>query len=391
MAVLSQAELRTLLEQQAGPCVSLFLPTHRKGPETRQDPIRLKNLLGQAEEQLLERGMRPEAARSILDPARQLLDDALFWQHQSDGLALFCAPDMFRDYRLPLEFAELVVIADRFHIKPLLTNFTSDGRFYILALSQNAVRFLHATRYSVEVIELENVPKNIDEALQYDDPEKQPQFFTGMPGANVKGGGAGSGRGQMIAYSTGPEAFENNDLIRYFHRVDKGLMDEVLRNEQAPLVLAGVEHLLPIYKQATAYQNVLDDWVTGNPDTLPPEALHAQAWAVVEPYFRQAQLTAAEQYGNATGQGLASSDIAAIVPAAYNGRIQHLFVALGQQQWGTFDPATNRVHLEQAASPTNEDLLDFAAVHTLLNSGTVFAVPADEVPAQGSIAAVLRY
>jgi len=391
MKILSKTELKTLIEQAERPCVSLFLPTHRGGAETRQDPIRLKNLLGQAEEQLPERGMRPEAARDMLDPVRQLLDDATFWQNQGEGLAVFCAPNMFRTYRLPLHVEELVVIADRFHIKPLMSLFNSNDRFYILAFSHNVVRLLQGTRYSVCEVALEDVPKNIEEALQHDDPEKQSQFYTGMPGANVKGGGAGGGKRPAVAFGTGAQAFENSDLTRYSKRVDKGLWEEVLHDEQAPLVLAGVEHLLPIYRDASSYNNILDGWVTGNPDTLEPAELHAQAWKVVEPYFQQAQEVAAEHYGNATGQGLASSDIQEIVPAAYNGRVNHLFVAVGEHQWGTFDPAQNRVNLEQEASPTNEDLLDFAAAHTFLNSGAVFAVNPEDVPEKGAIAAVFRY
>jgi len=39
----------------------------------------------------------------------------------------------------------------------------------------------------------------------------------------------------------------------------------------------------------------------------------------------------------------------------------------------------------------DEDLFDVAAIRTLLNSGQVFAVPAEEVPGGGEVAAILRY
>jgi hypothetical protein len=52
-----------------------------------------------------------------------------------------------RSYRLPLPFEQLVVISDDFHLKPPLPFFASDGRFYILALSQNQVRLLEGIRY----------------------------------------------------------------------------------------------------------------------------------------------------------------------------------------------------------------------------------------------------
>ena len=91
MKMLNRKELKGLVENPKGPCVSIFIPTHFKGPETQQDPIRLKNLLREAEQRLVELEIRPVEARELLAPAAALLDDADFWQHQSNGLALFMA------------------------------------------------------------------------------------------------------------------------------------------------------------------------------------------------------------------------------------------------------------------------------------------------------------
>jgi hypothetical protein len=68
-----------------------------------------------------------------------------------------------------------------------------------------------------------------------------------------------------------------------------------------------------------------------------------------------------------------------------------LFVAVGFQQWGTFDPATNTVWVHEEAEPGDEDLLDFAAIQTLLNRGTVYAVEPEKVPDETLLAAVSRY
>ena len=120
MELLSRAELKTLIEEPEGLCVSIFLPTHQAGAQTQQDPIRLKNLLREAEEQLLAKEFRTPEAEELLGPAWELLDDSVFWRHQSDGLAVLLSPGVFRHYRLPLNFEDLVVVADRYHLKPLL-------------------------------------------------------------------------------------------------------------------------------------------------------------------------------------------------------------------------------------------------------------------------------
>ena len=89
MDLLNKDEIGSLIDERGDLCVSMYLPTHRLGPETQQDPIRLKNLLKQAEERLRNNGLRRADADNILGPARRLLNDRVFWQHQGDGLAVF--------------------------------------------------------------------------------------------------------------------------------------------------------------------------------------------------------------------------------------------------------------------------------------------------------------
>ena len=47
-------------------CVSIYMPVVQGEQVGRQNPILLKNLLGQAEELLADRGMRPVAARDLI-------------------------------------------------------------------------------------------------------------------------------------------------------------------------------------------------------------------------------------------------------------------------------------------------------------------------------------
>ncbi len=58
MDVLKKADLEELLEHASNPCISIYMPTHRASVETRQDPIRLKNLLRECELSLEARALR---------------------------------------------------------------------------------------------------------------------------------------------------------------------------------------------------------------------------------------------------------------------------------------------------------------------------------------------
>jgi hypothetical protein len=376
---MSRAELEKLIEEPDGICVSLFLPAHRAGAQTQQDPIRLKNLLREAEERLLAKGLRSPEAEELLGPARELLDDSVFWRHQSQGLAVFLSPGVFRYYRLPLNFEDLVVVADRYHLKPLLPLLTGDGQFYVLALSQNEVRLLRATRHSVSEVELEDVPKSLADTLRYDDQEKQLQFHSGTTG----------GRGGRAAIFHGHEPDDpKDDILRYFRQIDRGVR-ELLKGSQAPLVLVGVDYLLPVYRELSRYPHTIDEGVTGNPEGLRPEELHERAWEVVRPRFSEAQQKAAARYSQLAGTGQTSEDIREIVAAAYYGRIETLFAASGIQVWGDFDPDTGQVDLHEG--PEGEDLLEFAAIQTVLHQGTVYVTNLENIPEDADAVSVFRY
>lgn len=370
-----------------GWCISIFLPTHRAGTETQEDRIQLKNLLHQAEEELLATGMRAPEAWELLDAGQQLLQDDHFWRYQSDGLALFLARDVFRHYRLPHRFEPLTVVSERFHIKPLLPLFSGDGRFFVLAVSQGDIRLLQGTKYSISDFYLHAAPTSLAEALRWDDPEKQLQFHTGTV--------TPAGKGQRPAIFHGHGVGVNDaktNIRRYFRQLDRGV-HELLGDEQAPLILAGVDYLLPIYREANTYPHLASAEIEGNPDKLSAEDLHSPAWALVEPLFREKREEAATKYRAlaGAGSGLASDRVQEALPAAYHGRIETLFVALNLQLWGSFDAQANVTQLHSEPEPGDADLLDLVAVHTLLNGGAVYALAPEAVPGQGSLAAVFRY
>ncbi len=388
MDTLSKSELRALMEPQRGLCISLFLPTHRAGPEGQQDPVRLRKQIREVENLLLLSKGRATQTESLLKPLQALLEDQQFWLHPSDGLAIFRSSDVFRAYRIPYSLKEQVVVTNHFYLKPLLPFLTNDGRFYILALSQNTVRLLECTRYSVyELLLPETVPQSLAEDSVYDNPDNHVRYHSSSSGSSVGKGG----RGAVIFYGQGVGIDDTKaHLLRYFQHIDRGL-HELLHMETAPLVLAGVDYLLPIYREANTYPHLLEAGVTGNPDRRAAETLCEHAWTVVEPYFLKAQQEAAAQYRAYAGTKRATSTIKEVVPAAAAGRVESLFVAIDREQWGIFDPTIGLLHVHKEARFGDDDLLDIAATQTLLHGGVVYAVNQASMPETTSVAAVFRY
>ena len=74
---------------------------------------------------------------------------------------------------------------------------------------------------------------------------------------------------------------------------------QALSNGSAPLLLAGIAYLLPIYREANTYPQLIEEDITVNPDDLPLNELHAQAWAIVAPRFGHTCAAAVEHYTDA--------------------------------------------------------------------------------------------
>lgn len=389
MPLIAIDELKTLLEESQAPCLSIYMPTQKAGPDIRQNPIRFKNLIREAQERLQEVGMAEDEASEFLQPAQEL-DRTDFWEHQDCGLAIFLSPKEFRSYRLPLEVPDLVVVSDLFHFKPLLPLFTNNRRFYLLALSQKEVRFFEGTRYSIKEVEVENLPQTLEAALNYDETAKEGQFRI----ATSRGGTANSSQapGEFHGQGSPDRDQHQQDILQFFHAIDDALHPQ-LQHEQAPLVLAAVEYLFPLYKEANNYQHLVEEGITGNPEILKPEELHERAWQIVEPVLQQSQQQVLERYQELAGSktGKTSDDLKEIVPAAYFHRVDSLFVAIDRQLWGNFAPDTMAVNLHPEPEADDEDLLDFAAMHTLINGGVVYAVESEKIPEQAPAVAIFRY
>jgi hypothetical protein len=381
MPILSQDELKSVITAGQGPAVSIFLPTHRAGPDIRQDPIRLKNLIKDAEQELIREGSRSSEAQALMAPVSRLLDDSTFWRHQEEGLVIFRSQDTFRVYRVPINVQEFVSVSERFYIKPLLPILMHDARYYVLALSQKAVRLLECTRAHVHNVELPDVPQGVEEGLPTG-PAPQSQRYT------LPVGGPNAGR--LHGHGVGIDDADVTNLSRYFHRIDDGLKN-ILSQADAPLILACVEYLEPIFREATSYKNILSSIIPGNPDGLADEELQKKGWLIAEPHFQQARDVAAAQYHEGIAKNRASHSLAEILSAAFQGRIATLFIPLGVRRWGRFqfDSLTLEEHADE--QPGDEELLDLAATQTLMHGGAVHGVTADEIPGGHLLAAVYRF
>ncbi len=383
MDLLPLAAFNELLEFRGKNCISLYMPTIQAGKEARQNPIRYKNILQEIEDELEDQNMGKAELEEYLQPLKDLITDDTFWRNQASGLAVFYQGVEFRAYRLPLNFKEKVFLSDRYYVRPLIPMFVENENFYLLVLDLSNVRLLAGTRFTVSEIDLGDTPRNMDEALVYEDPEKRLGFHnTSSPSQKGHKG---------VFHQHLPEEEEKEDIRRFFNKVDQGLLD-VIGGESAPLFLIGAEHLLPIYEEINSYPRLLEGIKRGNPNVLDPDELHQLAWDMMEPVLEEEIQKVKDSYKALLVRDQAAHEIGEIVPAAYHGQIDTLMTAKGEYSWGSYDPESNQYTKRDPEDEDSREMVGFAAAHTLLNGGVVFDLEKQKMPEQAKkIAAIKRY
>jgi hypothetical protein len=370
-----------LLESQQGKCITIFLPTHRLGADVNEqvDKTVFKDLIQRAASKLSNKN---EDNTRILEPAYKLLQNDEFWKNTSAGLAFFIADGFFKYIQLPAAPAQKMVVNSSFSLAPLIPFITNTEYFYLLVISKKQSKLYRVDFFQIQNIPISELPRGMDDVIHFEEKDDQKLFRTGSSGA---GGGAnyhGIGAGK-------PDEKEN--ISMYLAEVDNTLWQEVLRTENVPLLLAGVEYLIPLYKNVSRYNKIWDAALTGNFERENEGELYRQAIDVMQPYFQERTKLALAKYGDLSATSLTSTDPKEIIPAAYYSRVEQLFVAKDEHIWGNFDEKTQSLSIHNEENESDNDLLDKAVLRTYLNGGEVHIMSKELMPGKEQIAAIMRY
>lgn len=353
--------------------VSIYLPTHRAGREVTQDPVLFRRLLATAADEIAE--------RALLAVADGLVDDREFWAHGTDGLAVLAGADGTTAIRLSEAPRELVVVSDRHHLKPVLAAARRRVEFDVLALSRHHVRFVEVTGSRAVEVDVPGMPASMPEALRFDDREPQVQSHSA---ARVGGGRVAATFHGQGSTSDARDA----DLDRFLHQVDHAVADH--RSATArPLVLAGVDEIVGVYRKVTRCAHVLADHVAGNPDQLRDAELAERARRFVPSVAADAERTARDSF--LAGATATVDTIEQAVIAAAAGQVASVFVPADREYWGRYRAGHHVLEEHETRAAGDHDLADVVATETLRHGGQVFVVPAMDIPRGGTAAATLRY
>lgn len=371
------------LSPPAVPCLSLYQPTHRSHPDAREDPIRYKNLVRELELSLADMFDAGEI-EAMIAPFRELGDDAMFWSHALDGLAVFGVDGRAWAYRLQRSVPERALVAESFHTKPLLRVMQSADRFQVLGLDRGSVRLFEGNRDALDEIPLhDDVPKTLQEALGEDVTEEQ--LTVASYGANQPGGTA------MHHGHGGRKDERDVDAERYFRAVDRTVTEHHSKPSGLPLLLAALPEYQGAFRELSHNPNLIDAAVETHPSSLSEDELRRLAWQALEPYYLTRLEEIREAFGTARAAGKGAADLTDVGHAVAERRVARLLIDAERVVPGRLDVERGRVHFDDLDEADVDDLLDDLGEKTLEFGGEVVVVPSERMPTDTGAAAIFRY
>ncbi len=377
--MLTKEKFDQLVQIQNTPCISIFVPTNRAG-KSQEDRIRLKNALNDAKSQLIDNDWTESDSLKFLKKGYELLEDEDFFLHLSDGLAMYFSAGHFDHYTLPVNFREMVHLSQSYYLRPIIPMLNEQKPFYLLALSQGAVKLFEIEQYAITNVKIKDVvPENIDAALALEVAEASIQAHSGNARNNPIYHGQGSGKDR-----------KNFEIAYYFRKIDEGIR-EVLPDGDS-LMLAGVDYLIPIFRDVAKYPNIMEGHVSGNPENVNPVTLHEKALLAAPVYFDKQKKASIDNFQAFASEDRATAYLYDIIPAAISGKVETLLTCKDEATWGTYDAKNHKVTVHPEKREDSICLLNLAAINTFQQGGRVYNLPRTELPVPTSNGnAIYRY
>jgi hypothetical protein len=375
--IVSFEDLRLLARAQR-PCATVAITI----PIPAEIRTRLKNAVHDVEKRLRDSPLENDTVTELIDSIHSVAANIEVEGDWGIGIVFFKSPDVMRHFVMRDLLKEVVTVGDRFQIRPLLPVATREQRFFLLALSQKEVRLFRCTHQTCEELPLVKAPRNLQEWMNARIPDHT------LENRSIAGPSTGRMKGVIFGTSRDPDR-EDEYLHHFFKEIEKAV-HHVLNGENAPLMLTGVESEIAIYREINTYPHLMEQFVRGSPDGLSAVELHERAARIVLQSLAPPVKKILNAFDDFVGSRRVAFDLGEILKVGCEGRIADLLLREDAEIHGCFyDPA----QLTQTAydHANEEDLLNVAALQTILHRGQTFALKASEMPRGADSAAILRY
>lgn len=383
---MNRREIKLLQGMQSYPSVSILMPTHRIYSEGQEDRIRLGKLADQVRNRLAGQG-----SETLLENLSSLIDD-VDYRRLTDGLALFATGDFARKFLLPIAPRERVVVSDRFDIRELLLATERNMPYWVLVVTEPRIRLLRGQDGDLAEVEAEGFPM---EHFVAEAPEER-LTSSAVPGGGSWYPGRHSGPGAHAplpgGYAPDPSKFRDEHLRQFLRDADRNL-SSALDSEKLPLIVAGTERMIALFKESSSRGGEAIGFVAGSFDKTWAQELPSRCQTIARDHNVAQRKDMLLLLAESVSTNRYASGIKEVWQLAADNRCRTLFV-----ESDYFCPAVLQAggrQIEPVENGGGKDVVDDAVnviLHNVLDSGgeAVFVDPG-ELGDYGHIAAILRY
>lgn len=373
-------------------CLSLYLPTHPRVPESAVDQPTYRGLVNALRHGLAD-GRRRDEIERLLAPFDLLAEDRDFWRHVRHGLAILAADGHADGFVLPADVPPRAVVAPRFHVLPLLEMVSAAWPFRLLLLTSREARFYAGTAVGGRVADLAACPlpaaagpgagrgrlSRADVvATEVHEPHRAVRLHTGQA---VLHGGFGSRQDEI-----------DDDTVTFVRHVAAQVA--AASPGATPLILAAAGHVAAILRQVAPPPGLLDRGIEKNLHLAPEAALADGCGPLIADLAADRAADLLAGFIDARGRGLAGGNLRDIGRAAVAGRIATLLVERDRSEPGEFDRATGELQIAPAGTAADTpaaDILAAIAETVFLHGGAVQMAARNALPTNSGMAAIYRW
>lgn len=361
-----------------GPCITIVLPPYHPGEPAGTPAALLKANIQEASRRLPPWPLPKFPLANLLQPLERLAETKELAAGTHWGRAILRSPTACEQFHLTQPVEASLTIAGCFSIKKLAAELVRPRTFYILALAKTKVSLLRCAGVQAEVAKLPpGVPDTLAEALELERPDHD------LENRSTAGSSVGSMR--SVRFGTGSEPEKAHAHLSDFYKiVDRGIQ-ELLREPETPLILAGVEEDTVLYRSVSGYGYLLEDGIPGSIDlSREHSALLRRAYAILRTDGLRLQRNALLEARERTAPSHFSTNPDILLHAAFEGRLDQLYVNAGVERMDVFERDGYR-------SWGSEDVLNLAMVQTIVHHGKAWTLPGDMMPDGLAAAGLLRF
>ena len=365
------------------PLVSMYLTTQHGWPEAQQNRIRFKNLYADVE-RALERCYDKREFKGMLDAlalieAQFAQDDAGMLAPLRQGLAVLANRRAVSVYRLDYPVETFALVADSYHIKPLVKNFQYGSRYYVMALSYDGFDV-----YRGDFSTLEQLDRPDGIVTRFD------ELFDDYDVSLAEIGNRYKGKGRnYFGYDEKSQVVEKETVEHFRYAAE--VMKDFMAGRNCPLILASLPKHQEAFRAVADIPSLLERGIDKPFGSMDKKEQLAATGAIVDELQRTRIERLVARFHEALPRGKASSDVNDVTLALVERKVETLLVEKDRTIDGDVDVESGFLRRHGEACVRSDDLTDDFAQATYLQGGDVYVLERDQMPTDTGVAALYRY